>query len=156
VDGPRDASGRPRKPTTRRSVYPLIPNRASLRQEWRRCRVGGSRRRQRQLSVGSSKILSSRPPAQPFRHGTQASETASRGCFVRYWSWEFTQYDQAEFTEVCREVLPRDHDVSEDLARYIAGEVYSTLGSTQVREATRIGRLADTTDEVDELIASIK
>lgn len=74
----------------------------------------------------------------------------------RFMSWEFTQYDQAEFTEVCCEVLPRDHDVSEDLARYIAGEVYSTLGSTQVREATRIGRLADTTDEVDELIVSIK
>jgi hypothetical protein len=74
----------------------------------------------------------------------------------RFMSWEFTQYDQAEFTEVCREVLPRDHDVSEDLSQYIAGEVYGTLGSTQVREATRIGRLADTTDEVDELIASIK
>jgi len=56
----------------------------SLQREWRRCRVGGSRRRQRQLSVGSSKILSLRPSVQPLRHRTQASETASRGCFVMY------------------------------------------------------------------------
>jgi len=43
------------------------------------------RRRQRQLSVDPSVILSSRPSVQPLRHRTQAAETASRGCFVRYW-----------------------------------------------------------------------
>jgi len=42
------------------------------------------RRRQRQLSVDPSVILSSRPSVQPLRHRTQAAETASRGCFVRY------------------------------------------------------------------------
>jgi putative transposase len=31
-----------------------------------------------------SVILSSRPSVQPLRHRTQAAETASRGCFVRY------------------------------------------------------------------------
>jgi len=42
------------------------------------------RRRQRQLSVDPSVILSSRPSVQPLRHRTRAAETASRGCFVRY------------------------------------------------------------------------
>jgi len=53
--------------------------------EWRRCVASAAdRRRQRQLSVDPSVILSSRPSVQPLRHRTQAAETASRGCFVRY------------------------------------------------------------------------
>ena len=35
-------------------------------------------------SVDPPVILSSRPSVQPLRHRTQAAETASRGCFVRY------------------------------------------------------------------------
>jgi len=54
------------------------------------------RRRQRQLSVDPSVILSSRPSVQPLRHRTQAAETASRGCFVRYLSLGNTLVNRIE------------------------------------------------------------
>jgi len=84
VDGPSRCVGP--SPQTGHRTTGLAGNHQpdSLQREARRCRVGGSRRRQRQLSVGSSKILSLRPSVQPLRHRTQASETASRGCFVMY------------------------------------------------------------------------
>lgn len=73
----------------------------------------------------------------------------------RFMEWRFDQYNRDEFAEVCIEVLPRDHDVSVGLARYIAEQVYSELGTTQVREAKRIAALADNEAEVDELVDSI-
>jgi len=47
-------------------------------------RVGGRPPPTATASVDPSVILSSRPSVQPLRHRTQAAETASRGCFVRY------------------------------------------------------------------------
>lgn len=73
----------------------------------------------------------------------------------RFMQWRFDQYNRDEFVEVCVEILPRDHNVSVGLARYIAEQVYVDLDTTQVREAKRIAALADNEEEVDELIASI-
>jgi len=84
VDGPRGASGRPRESATRRPIPPLTTDRASQRVSGDAVASAADRRRQRQLSVDPSVILSSRPSVQPLRHRTQAAETASRGCFVRY------------------------------------------------------------------------
>lgn len=74
----------------------------------------------------------------------------------RFMPWEFEQYDETEFIDVCTEVLPRDYSVSEDLARYIATQVYHELDSTQVRDTTRIAKLADDRAEVEELVASLQ
>ena len=74
----------------------------------------------------------------------------------RFMKWEFEQYDESEFIDVCTEVLPRDYSVSEDLARYIATQVYHELNSTQVRDTTRIAKLADDRAEVEELVASLQ
>lgn len=73
----------------------------------------------------------------------------------RFMEWRFDQYNRDEFAEVCVEVLPREHNISVGLARYVAEQVYGDLGTTQVREAKRIAALADNEEEVDELIGSI-
>lgn len=74
----------------------------------------------------------------------------------RFMEWEFEQYDETEFIDVCTEVLPRDYSVSEDLARCIATQVYHKIDSTQVRDTTRIAKLADDQAEVEELVASLQ
>jgi Holliday junction resolvasome RuvABC ATP-dependent DNA helicase subunit len=74
----------------------------------------------------------------------------------RLLEWEFAQYDAEEFGEVCAEVLPADHDISESLAQYIATQVYDRLGSTQVRDAKHVASLAETENEVMELVASMQ
>jgi len=85
VDGPRGASGRPRESGHLTTDSPLTTDREQAS-------GGGATLSRRRLtaadsdssSIRPSVILSSRPSVQPLRHRTQAAETASRGCFVRY------------------------------------------------------------------------
>lgn len=73
----------------------------------------------------------------------------------RMMTWPFDAYTWAEFEEVCRVVLPREHDVDEALAEHIARAVYHDLESADVRDAERIAALAETRAEVDELTDAI-
>lgn len=69
--------------------------------------------------------------------------------------WEFDPYTLEEYVDVCTTVLPRDEEVGEQLAKYIAERVFHDLDSSDVRDAIRIGALAETEDEVDELVEAM-
>jgi len=85
VDGPRrGASGRPAESATLTtdSTANHRPSKASG-ESGDAVASAADRRRQRQLSIDPSVILSSRPSVQPLRHRTQAAECSySRGCFA--------------------------------------------------------------------------
>jgi len=70
----------------------------------------------------------------------------------RFMAWEFDAYNREEFVEVCEKVLPRDIDVGPDLAAVIARTLHDETRCTSVRIAEKVGRLAETEEEVKELV----
>jgi len=77
VDGPRGASGRPRESATLTTDSTANHRPSKPAGGGDAVASAADRRRQRQLSVDPSVILSSRPSVQPLRHRTQAAETAA-------------------------------------------------------------------------------
>lgn len=73
----------------------------------------------------------------------------------RFMEWHFPQYDDDEFVEVCREVLPREYCIDVDLAESIARTLYARIDCTQVREAKRVASLVESEDEVEELVTAM-
>jgi hypothetical protein len=73
----------------------------------------------------------------------------------RFLSWEFEAYNREEFVEVCEKVLPRDIDVAPDLAAVIARTLHDETRCTSVRIAEKVGRLAETEEEVKELVPMV-
>jgi hypothetical protein len=69
----------------------------------------------------------------------------------RFARWEYNSYNRDEFVEVCEKVLPRDIGVASDLAPVIARTLHDETQCTSVRIAEKVGRLAETEEEVREL-----
>ena len=78
------------------------------------------------------------------------SEVLSRFQVLR-----FTEYSRESFINVVENVLER-RGMEEDLALYIAKQVWDELDVKDPRQAIRISKLAKTREEVDELIEVIK
>jgi hypothetical protein len=87
-----------------------------------------------------------------FAAGNQQDAITPPSLVDRFLVWPFEQYDREDFLEVCEGVLPREKGVSEELARAVGDKMYTQLGSTSVRDALDIAGLAETTDEVGELV----
>ena len=74
----------------------------------------------------------------------------------RFMVLRFPEYDQEQFREVVVTILTRREGTPEDLAEYIANEVWWKLDSKDPREAVRIARLCEDEKEVDALIKTLK
>jgi len=67
----------------------------------------------------------------------------------------FPEYTREQFIDVVENVLAR-RGVEEGLAVYIAKQVWDLLGKRSLREAIRVARLAETKEEVDELVKVLR
>lgn len=74
----------------------------------------------------------------------------SRPLLSRFQVMEFDAYSRDEFVEVCWRFLERREGVDAELARHIAGALADRTRS--IRNAQRVGRLARSVREVDELL----
>jgi len=70
----------------------------------------------------------------------------------RFMTWEFEKYTFSEFKEVCIGVLPEKYPIDEDLAVHIARELYDRVGSSSVRTAEDVAKLARSRSEVEMLV----
>lgn len=94
-------------------------------------------------------------PTTVFANANDLDRVSPDSLLSRMMVWEFDRYSLDEFVNVCTTVLPRDHDIQEDLAKYIAERVFHDLDSADVRDAERISELAETPEEADELVLAM-
>jgi|APHM01.1.fsa_nt_gi Holliday junction DNA helicase ruvB N-terminus. len=88
-----------------------------------------------------------------FAAGNQRSDITPESLVDRFLVWEYEQYTQDEFEEVCRNVLPRETGVDEETAEWVAIQMYEQAGCTSVRDAEDIARLVDDVAEVEQLVS---
>jgi hypothetical protein len=62
-------------------------------------------------------------------------------------------YSEQEFQEIVRSVLTRRENVDPEIADYIAHKIVPY--SNDVRDAVRVGRLANSVQEVDEVLRTV-
>jgi len=74
----------------------------------------------------------------------------------RFWQYNFSRYTKEDFEEVCRRMLPRDFDVSEELAEFIADRMREEMPNASIRDAERVGEVVHSKDEVDKEIEVMK
>jgi len=76
----------------------------------------------------------------------------------RFVTLKFKPYSDAEFMDVCVNVLTKREGVNESIALYITKKVLDELGSRDVRDACKLARLmkGDTKTEVDHIVGILK
>jgi len=96
----------------------------------------------------------------PLKCWVFAAANSTRGIprelLSRFLVFHLKPYTEEQFVKVSVNVLVKREGVSEDLARYIAFRVLRTLGSKDVRDAIKVARLAETKEDVDFVIETMK
>lgn len=74
----------------------------------------------------------------------------------RFTILEMEQYDRDDFLQVVENVLVDQEEIGRDMAEKIAVKVYEEYGSDDIRDAVRLARMAQDSDDVDRLIEALK
>lgn len=74
----------------------------------------------------------------------------------RFAQFVLRPYTGDEFKNIVVNVLTAREGKTPDMAGYIADKVYGVMGSRDVRDALRVARLSNTTDDVDKTVGVMK
>ena len=87
---------------------------------------------------------------------TNELKNIPRELLSRFQILEFPEYNRSQFMDICSSYVAKAENITEELARYIGEIVWDDIKSKDVRQVTRVARLAKTREAVDMTMGVLK
>ena len=87
---------------------------------------------------------------------TNELKNIPRELLSRFQILEFPEYSRSQFMDICSSYVAQAENITVELARYIGEIVWDDIKSKDVRQVTRVARLAKTREAVDLTMGVLK